>query len=150
MSLIVRPFCPADRAAWEILARGYKDFYKSPTTDAGYTTAWERLLTQEEICGLGAFADDQMVGIAHYFFHTSVWGQKICYLQDLFTSSEARRQGAGRCLIEAVAAHARLQGASRYFWHTHEQNQVARSLYDRVATYAGFIRYEYQIRTPGA
>ena len=150
MSLIVRSFRPADRAAWEILSREYKDFYKSPTTDAGYTAAWERLLAQDEICGLGAFADDLMVGIAHYFFHISVWGQKICYLQDLFTSPDARRQGAGRSLIEAVAAQARLQGAARYFWHTHEQNQIARSLYDRVARYAGFIRYEYQLVPPQA
>src|SRR3954451_4155533 len=89
-----------DRAAWEVLARGYKEFYATPTTDAEYSTAWQRLLAQDGIDGLGGFVDGKLVGIAHYLFHTSTWARSSCYLQDLFTLPSARGRGVARSLIE--------------------------------------------------
>lgn len=145
MTVQVAPLRPENRSTWEELARGYKEFYKTPTTDAEYTTAWNRLLAQDEVHGLGAFANGQLVGIAHYLFHTSTWAPRNCYLQDLFTAPQARGSGVARALIEAVAAESRARGAARYYWLTQEQNVVARVLYNKVAKYAGFIRYDYEI-----
>ena len=139
-----------DREAWEVLARGYKEFYATPTTDAEYSAAWERLLARDGVHGLGGFVEGKLVGIAHYLFHTSVWAKSNCYLQDLFTLPSARGLGVARSLIEAVAAQARLQGAARYYWLTQEHNAVARVLYDKVAKHAGFIRYDFPLRGPGA
>ena len=132
-----------DRAGWEPLARGYKEFYKTPTTDAEYETAWKRLMARDGVHGLAAFLDGKLVGIAHYLFHTSTWAQNICYLQDLFTAHEARGKGVGRALIEAVAREARLRGAAKYYWLTQDNNATARTLYDKVASHVGFIRYDY-------
>ena len=134
-----------DRAAWELLARGYKDFYGTQTTDAEYATAWNRLLAQDSVFGLAAFADGQLVGVAHYLFHTSVWAPTNCYLQDLFTAPAARGHGVARALIEAVAADARSRGAARYYWLTQEHNAVARVLYNKVGKYVGFIRYDFAL-----
>ena len=85
------------------------------------------------------------VGIAHYLFHRSTWASKVCYLQDLFTAPQARGHGVARALIERVAQEARAAGASRYYWLTQESNAAARALYDRVARFNGFIRYEYPL-----
>ncbi len=137
---------PEDRAAWEALARGYKAFYKTPTADAEYATAWNRLLARDGIHGLAAFVDGELVGIAHYLFHTAVWAKTNCYLQDLFTAPGARGRGVARALIEAVAEEARSRGAARYYWLTQADNDVARALYDKVAKHHGFIRYEYAIQ----
>ena len=134
-----------DRAAWEILARGYKEFYKTPTADAEYDAAWKRLMAQDGVHGLAAHADGKLVGIAHYLFHASAWAGSVCYLQDLFTAREARGMGVGRALIEAVAAQARGRGAAKYYWLTQDNNAVARALYDKVAKYVGFIRYDYAL-----
>lgn len=134
---------PEDRGPWETLARGYKEFYRTPTSDAEYNAAWERLLSHDGVLALGAKLDGKLVGIAHYLFHTTVWAQKVCYLQDLFTAPSSRGRGAARALIEAVAATAREQRATRYYWMTQADNAVARALYDKVAAHHGFIRYEY-------
>ena len=139
-----------DHADWEVLARGYKEFYATPTTDAEYATAWNRVLTQDGVHGLGAFAEGQLVGIAHYLFHTSVWARTNCYLQDLFTLPSARGGGVARSLIEAVAVEARAHGAARYYWLTQEHNAVARVLYNKVAKHMGFIRYDFPLPKPGA
>ena len=146
----VRPLAHQDRQGWEVLARGYKEFYATPTTEAEYATAWNRLLTQDGVHGLGASSEGQLVGIAHYLFHTSVWARTTCYLQDLFTAPTARGDGVARSLIEAVAVQAGAQGAARYYWLTHEHNSVARILYDKVAKHVGFIRYDFPLQQPGA
>ena len=148
MSIHIAPLRPQDRPAWEPLARGYKAFYNTPTTDAEYDTAWGRLLAQDGVQGLAAFVDGQLVGIAHYLFHTSTWAASNCYLQDLFTLPAARGKGVARALIEAVAAAARARGAARYYWLTQEHNAVARVLYNQVARYVGFIRYDYPLDRP--
>ena len=46
-------------------------------------------------------------------------------------------------LIEAVASEARAHGCPRYYWLTQQHNVRARGLYDKVARFAGFIRYDY-------
>lgn len=135
-------------AEWLVLARGYKAFYKTPTSDAEFERAWQRLLAGDGIAGLGATLDGRLVGLAHYLFHASTWAPRVCYLQDLFTAPEARGHGVARALIDAVAAQARAAGATRFYWLTQENNAVARVLYERVGRYNGFIRYDHALQEP--
>ena len=141
----IGPLRPADRDAWEVLARGYKAFYRDPMPDEAYELTWQRLAARTELHGLGARLDGRLVGIAHYFFHSAFWSGEACYLQDLFVDDAVRGHGAGRALIEGVAAAARDRGADRYYWHTQADNAQARVLYDKVARYSGFIRYAYPL-----
>ena len=67
--------------------------------------------------------------------------QEVCYLQDFFVNGAARRHGCGRRLIEAVAAAVRERGCPRFYWTTKAGNAAARTLYDRIAGFNGFIRY---------
>ena len=92
---------------------------------------------------LGAFEPDgRLVGIVHYIFHRSTrTPSTTCYLQDLFTSPEARGRGAGRALIEAVYGRAREDGAAGVYWLTQDGNTTARTLYDTLATHPGFTVY---------
>jgi len=69
----------------------------------------------------------------------------VCYLQDFFTAPEVRGQGIGKSLIEAVYARARTHGAARVYWQTHETNETAKSLYNKVAENSGFIVYRKQL-----
>ncbi len=144
-SVRVAPLRPEDRARWDILARGYKTFYETVLRDADYDNTWRRLMAQDRIHGLGATVDGELVGIAHYLFHTSTWADTVCYLQDLFTDQKARGKGVARALIDAVAQEARERKCDRYFWLTHQSNATARLLYDKVAKHKGFIRYDYPL-----
>jgi GNAT superfamily N-acetyltransferase len=141
----VVPLRASDRASWELLARGYKEFYRTPTTLAEFDAAWQRLMHGTEVHGLGARLDGRLVGIAHYLFHATVWAERACYLQDLFTHPEARGKGVARALIAAVADKARDGGAARYYWLTQDHNKTARALYDQVAKHNGFIRYDHPL-----
>ena len=147
MTLDIRPIEPTDRAAWAPLWAGYNAFYGR----AGATALapeisdvlWQRFFDPAEpVFALVAEQDGQLVGLVHFLFHRSTTRiEPVCYLQDLFTSSEARGQGVGRALIEGVHAQARDAGAKRVYWQTREDNVVARRLYDQVARHLGFIVY---------
>lgn len=141
----IGPLRPETRAAWEVLARGYKAFYETDVPDAGYEQTWQRLLSAEDVHGIGAWLDGELVGIAHYLFHTTFWTAESCYLQDLFVGEAARGQGVARALIERVAEESRGRGAARLYWTTKQDNTTARALYDKVAHFRGFIRYDYPL-----
>jgi len=139
------PLAAADRAEWEVLARGYKAFYRTEIPDEDYERAWQALRANERVHGLGARLDGTLVGIAHYLLHAQIWSPDCCYLQDLFTAEDARGRGVATALIEAVAGEARTRGATRFYWLTKEDNRTARALYDRVARWKGFLRYDYEL-----
>src|SRR5258708_3405325 len=145
--LTVRPIARDDYPAWRPLWDGYNAFYErsGPTAlPEGITAAtWDRFFDlAEPVHALVAERDGKIVGIVHFLFprSTKMLGP-ICYLEGLFTVTEARGGGVGRALIEAVYDAARATGAARVYWQTHETNTVAMRLYDQVAEQSGFLVY---------
>jgi GNAT superfamily N-acetyltransferase len=143
----IRELAKTDYVQWLPLWDGYNHFYgRSGTTalsDEITATTWARFFDEmEPVHALVAELDGRLVGLTHYLFHRSTTSiGPVCYLQDLFTSADARGQGVGRALIEAVYDCAKVAGATRVYWQTHETNQTAQSLYDRVAEKSGFLVY---------
>ena len=142
---LIRPLEPGDREAWDSLWQGYLTFYKASVAPEATECTWARLLDPSEpVHGLMALRDGAALGLVHFLYHRSTWTPgDYCYLQDLFTAEEARGAGIGRALIEAVYERAAAAGASRVYWLTHETNQTARALYDKVASRSGFIQYRH-------
>ncbi|WP_435948282.1 GNAT family N-acetyltransferase [Dryocola sp. BD586] len=102
------------------------------------------MLSQAEpMYALGAFDEQQkLLGFAHLIYHRGTWSAgDCCYLEDLFTAPASRGKGVGRALIEEVYQHAQAKGATRVYWHTHETNVAAQTLYDKLADKSGFIQY---------
>jgi GNAT superfamily N-acetyltransferase len=143
----VRALRPDERGSWEPLWRAYLAFYNATASPEVTDTTWARLHDPAEpMYCFGAFLDGTLVGIVHFLFHRSTWTiGDYCYLQDLFTAAEARGQGSGRALIEAVYDQAKVAGASRVYWLTHESNATARALYDTLADRPGFIQYRHLV-----
>jgi GNAT superfamily N-acetyltransferase len=144
-AIAIAPLGAEDRAEWEELARGYKAFYETEIPQDRYDETWRLLIASERVHGLAARLDGRLVGIAHYLFHAQTWSPDCCYLQDLFTVEDARGKGVATALIDAVAEAARRRGALKYYWLTKEDNRQARALYDRIARFKGFLRYDYPL-----
>jgi GNAT superfamily N-acetyltransferase len=141
--VVIRKIGIGERAAWETLWRGYLAFYETSVSRETNDVLWARLHDPAEpMFALGAYVDNELLGIVHYIFHRSCWTiGDYCYLQDLFVAEGTRGLGLGRALIEAVEAKAREAGANRVHWLTKEDNHTARALYDKVAQRSGFIQY---------
>ena len=155
MPLTIRPVHPADYNQWLPLWLGYNVFYGrqgATALPAAITqTTWARFFDESEpmhalVAELQTEDGGKLLGLVHYLYHrTTLSTQPTCYLHDLFTTEEARGQGIGRRLIEAVYESARAAGAFRVYWLTHETNATARRLYDQVAENSGFLVYRHSI-----
>ena len=132
---------PEDRPRWQHLFEGYNTFYERTLPADTYDEKWRQFQAGDSIHALCARDETGIIGIAHFFKHPSTSGKDVCYLQDLFTTPEARGRGAGRALIEAVTDWAERQNCARVYWHTAEGNETARRLYDQLAEKTQFIHY---------
>jgi GNAT superfamily N-acetyltransferase len=150
-ALTIRPVVRADFTRWLPLWDGYNSFYGragSTALPAEVThTTWARFFdAYEPVHAFVAEHDGELRGLAHYIFHRStIMRGPTCYLQDLFTAEAARGQGIGRALINAVYERAKIAGATRVYWHTHDTNEMAMRLYDDVAERSGFVVYHRRI-----
>jgi len=145
--LTVRLVAPTDLAQWEALWEGYNTFYERTVPPEITRMTWSRFFdASEPVHALVAERDGRLVGLVHYLFHRSTsLISPTCYLQDLFTTKEARGQGVGRALIESVYERARSAGSQRVYWQTHETNLTAMALYDKVAERSGFLVYRKRL-----
>ncbi len=62
------------------------------------------------------------------------FGMRLCY-----SATPPRK------LIAAVELAARTAGASRLYWLTHETNETAQMLYNKVADRPGFVQYRKKL-----
>jgi GNAT superfamily N-acetyltransferase len=144
----IRDLALRDEARWRELWAVYLDFYGYPLPDEVTDVTWQRLVGAE--LGFRALvavdADDQPVGFAHLLLHPTTWAvEPSCYLEDLVVDPAHRGQGVGRALLEAVVERARREGAEGVQWLTQGDNEVARGLYDDLATLSEYVRYEIDL-----
>ncbi len=143
----IRAVTRQDYEQWLPLWDGYNAFYgrAGATALSPDITAmtWARFFdAYEPVHALVAERGGKLLGLTHYLFHRSTTSiEPTCYLQDLFTNEAARGKGVGRALISGVYEQAKRAGSSRVYWQTHETNQTAMLLYDKVAERSGFVIY---------
>lgn len=134
-----------DHEGWLPLWKGYQDYYKVDLSATNDET-WQRLMNPPEdgpFCLVAEAEDGALAGLTHYVFHGHSWrAEPSCYLIDLFTDANARGQGVGRALIEAVYEKADERGAAQVYWLTQHFNEAGRRLYNKVATLTPFIKYQ--------
>lgn len=141
-ALTIRPLEARDETAWRQLWAGYTAFYKTELPAETTDVLFNRLLTGEPHFAFVAENEGEIIGFVHAMPHASTWSLGgYCYLEDLYVDEAVRGTGAGRALIEAVYAEADRRGCTRVYWHTDTGNDVARRLYDRVATLSDFLQY---------
>lgn len=86
----------------------------------GDTPAYELIVAEVE---------NEIVGIALYFFHYSTWKGKFLYLEDLVVTHAHRGKGIGKHLLDSLVAIAKEQGANRVGWQVLDWNTPAIDFY---------------------
>lgn len=145
--LQVVPVTQEDYSQWYTYWLGYQNFYKVILTEEITQTTWQRFFDDSEpvFCAV-AKKGEQVLGFVHYVFHRSTWAPHYyCYLEDLYVSPDYRGQHIGKSLIEYVQQQAKIQHATRLYWHTQENNLTAQKLYNWVAEKSEMIQYRMPI-----
>ncbi len=150
MEIVVTPIVPRDRDRWAELWRGYLEFYEIELPLEIYEHTWQRLTAAESpIRGFGARPDsgdrtacrDRPLSLSR----PCMDDPRGLLSPGFVCRRRCSRHGCGRRLIEAVAGAARERGCARLYWTTKADNAAARLLYDRIARFNGFIRYDYPL-----
>ena len=143
MSLQIRDAQPQDQADWLKLWSDYLAFYNVDLAEEVTAHTWARVMDPVSRLSMRlAVLNGQTVGFAIHHFHDSTWVKTPdCYLEDLFIDETIRGKGIGRALIDDLIAISKEKGWSRLYWHTDENNQRARKLYDSYVESDGHIRY---------
>ncbi|HEY2661296.1 MAG TPA: GNAT family N-acetyltransferase [Caulobacteraceae bacterium] len=144
MPVRIRPLAAADHADWLLLWQGYLTFYAADIPGDITALTWSRLLDPAEPmhAAVAVDADNAPIGFVHWLTHRSTWARNsYAYLEDLFVAPAIRGGGVGQALTEHVYAAAEVEGCAQVYWLTHETNETAMKLYDRVATKTGFRHY---------
>lgn len=146
--LTIRQAGSQDRAAWEPLWRGFCTHFDADLSPAVIDGLWQRIVdpAQPIHCLLAFDAEGRPVGMTHYVLHLHTWSLRaICYLEDLYVSPDARGSGAAPAMIAGLKEIGQAEGWRRIYWHTHDDNYRARSLYDRVAKRTNYVRYDIDL-----
>jgi GNAT superfamily N-acetyltransferase len=142
----IRGVKPEDRPAWDRLWAGYLTFYDKALPPEVTEDTWCRLLSGTLIGLVAVSPTGEPEGFAHALLHAGTWSPKpLCYLEDLFVLPEARGQGIGRALIEALAARGGREGWLRLYWQTASGNKAAQRLYDAVGRRTDWVRYDLDL-----
>lgn len=147
MNPIIRRPILADHSRWELLWKGYLEFYKEPEFPPELTELlWQRIHDAKHPIECFVAEDqetDDLIGLVHYLPHASTWKASwVCYLQDLFVDRNSRGRGVGESLIQAVVEFSETKGWVQVYWQTEHDNSIARALYDKLTGGTdGFITY---------
>ena len=141
---IVRKVDPRDERRWRDLWDAYTRFYEREPSEAITRHTWARIL--DPASPVQAIVAEReggdVVGIANYIVHETTSAlTPACYLQDLYVESDQRAVGVGKLLIDWLVEEMRVEGWSRLYCNTIENNYRARGLYDKYTAHSGFLRY---------
>jgi GNAT superfamily N-acetyltransferase len=110
---------------------------------AVYEKAGQEVITtveQMEIDGFGkdrifyflvAESNDEIVGLALYYFKYSTWKGKGIYLDDIVVTESHRRMGIGSMLLDELIRVADKQGAMKLEWQVLDWNVSAIDFYKK-------------------
>ena len=141
---MIREIQLKDKIQWKKLYKGYANFYKVEMNDKILQTVWDWLHNKNhEIEGLIYEIDGNIVGLAHYRrMPSSLRGQDIGFLDDLFVNPKYRGQKIGEKILNELKKISKSKGWNLLRWMTRDDNLRAKSLYDKVSEKTTWDLYE--------
>ena len=141
---MVREIKLSDNEEWEVLYRGYADFYKVEMKDEILKTVWSWLHDRNhDVKGIVYEYDNKVIGLAHYRrMPRPLRGKYIGFLDDIYVEPKYRGKKIGEKLIHELKEISKKNNWDLVRWVTHNDNIRAKSLYDRIAKKTTWDLYE--------
>ena len=152
----VRAATPADASTIVAFVRGLAEFEHEPLEQVHLTEAdvlrdgfGEQRFFECLIAEQPSATGMRPVGFALFFPNYSTWeGRAGLYVEDIFVVEDARRSGAGRAILEALARIAQDRGAARIDLAVLDWNP-ARAFYERLGFAHGETWLPYRLDAAG-
>ena len=79
-----------------------------------------------------AEVDDEILGMALYYYRYSTWKGKTIHLEDLIVKEKMRGSGMGFMLYAEIIAQGKKDGVRRIEWNVLDWNQSAIDFYEKT------------------
>lgn len=106
-------------------------FEKEPD---GVTTTlkdYQRLFDEGLFAGLVAEEENEVIGIAIYYYIFSTWKGKALYLEDFYVDKDRRSAGIGQLLFDELISIAKKEACTKMKWQVLDWNSSAIKFYER-------------------
>lgn len=138
LAYTVRLLSADDADAWRAL---YNENNNNALADDVVRHTFSRL-TDPASGMIGIVAQDHsgaLVGILHAVIHPIAGAyNNVCYMQDVFVTPHARRQGVGKSMVQTLAAYGRTQNWDRIYWLAESNNTEAQAFYSTLGVHIDF------------
>lgn len=133
----IRPLTRNDFDAWYPL---WQENCLFQISDMVTAETWRRLSTpKESVFGLGAFENDNLIGILHYVLHPITgYIEPAAYMQDLFVVKEKRGQAIAKQLVWALESLGKTENWARIYWFADKNNETVQKLYKNLGIEMNF------------
>lgn len=78
-----------------------------------------------------AEADNEMAGMAVFYFAYSTWKGRYIYLDDIIVTEKFRKHGVGKLLFDKIIEFAKENNANQLRWHVLNWNEPAIHFYEK-------------------
>ena len=82
-----------------------------------------------------AIIDEQIVGVALYYYRYSTWKGRTIHLEDLIVKEKRRGAGVGYALYKEVIAQGKKDGVRRIEWNVLDWNTPAIDFYKKTGAF---------------
>ena len=141
---MIREIKLSDKEEWEVLYKGYANFYKVEMNDEILKTVWSWLHDKNhDMKGMVYKHENKVAGFAHYRrMPRPLRGKYVGFLDDIYVDPKYRGKKIGEKLIHELKEISKKNNWDLVRWVTHNDNIRAKSLYDRIAKKTTWDLYE--------
>lgn len=122
---------------------------KPPMLENTTTNNFNTLLDEDSpIKGIVSIdINGKLTGFAHFVSYPCTYPSDLVgYIQDLYVGQKYRRQGIASELINAIKEIGQKEGWTQIRWRTNKENEIAKKLYDKIATRCNRVNYTMQLK----
>ena len=138
----------ADKEQWQLLYRGYADFYQMPMNEGILESVWTWIFDKNnKFYAIGVRSSEgRLIGFMHYREMPSpLRGAIVGFLDDLYVHPDYRGTGAVQALFIELRQISKQNGWPYVRWITTTDNHRARSVYDKISKTIDFVTYQMSI-----
>ena len=141
---MIREIKLSDKEEWEVLYKGYANFYKVEMNDEILKTVWSWLHdTNHDVKGMVYEHENKVAGLVHYRrMPRPLRGKYIGFLDDIYVDPQCRGKKIGEELIHELQKISKKNNWGLVRWITQNDNLRAKTLYDRIAKKTTWDLYE--------
>ena len=89
-----------------------------------------------------AINEEEVIGMAFYYYRYSTWKGKTLHLEDLVVKATHRRKGVGKLLLDTIVQKAKQEQVGRLEWNVLDWNTNAIAFYE---TYGASILKDWYL-----